>query len=121
MVSDRQGDTAARYTTFTVMRANAVEVNEKNTKAPALDKTVNGEHAISADFNAVLDYVITVTAAAGTDTYTITDTLPTQITLDTDSVTISKNGVDLVITSDYTLTATATGFTLTLTPLPARP
>ena len=116
MVSDRQGDTAARYTTFTVMSANAVEVNEKNTKAPTIDKKVDNLQATSADFNQVLNYTITVTAAAGTDTYTITDTLPTQITLDTNSVTISKNDTDLTITNDYTLTAATTGFTLTLTP-----
>lgn len=116
MVSDRQGDTAARYTTFTVMSANAVEVNEKNTKAPTIDKKVDNLQATSADFNQVLNYTITITAAAGTDTYTITDTLPTQITLGTNSVTISKNDTDLTITNDYTLTATATGFTLTLTP-----
>ena len=116
MVSDRQGDTAARYTTFTVMSANAVEVNEKNTKAPTIDKKVDNLPATSADFNQVLNYTITVTAAAGTDTYTITDTLPTQITLDTNSVTISKNDTDLTITNDYTLTATTTGFTLALTP-----
>lgn len=116
MVSDRQGDTAARYTTFTVMSANAVEVNEKNTKAPTIDKKVDNLQATSADFNQVLNYTITITAAAGTDTYTITDTLPTQITLDTNSVTISKNDTDLTITNDYTLTATTTGFTLTLTP-----
>ena len=116
MVSDRQGDTAARYTTFTVMSAKAVEVNEKNTKAPTIDKMVDDLQATSADFNQVLNYTITVTAAAGTDTYTITDTLPTQITLDTNSVTISKNDTDLTITNDYTLTAAAAGFTLTLTP-----
>lgn len=116
MVSDRQGDAVARYTTFTVMSATAVEVNEKNTKAPTIDKKVDNLQATSADFNQVLNYTITITAAAGTDTYTITDTLPTQITLDTNSVTISKNGTDLTITNDYTLTATATGFTLTLTP-----
>ena len=116
MVSDRQGDTAARYTTFTVMRAAAVEVNEKNIKAPAIDKKVDNQQAISADFNQVLNYTITVTAAAGTDTYTITDALPAQITLDTNSVTISKNGAALAINTDYTLTTAAGGFTLALTP-----
>lgn len=117
MVSDRQGDAVARYTTFTVMSANAVEVNEKNTKAPTIDKKVDELQTTSADFNQVLNYTITVTAAAGTDTYTITDALPAQITLDTNSVTISKNGAALAINTDYTLTAaTATGFTLTLTP-----
>ena len=116
MVSDRQGDAVARYTTFTVMSAKAVEVNEKNTKAPTIDKKVDNLQATSADFNQVLNYTITVTAAAGTDTYTITDTLPTQITLDTNSVTISKNDVDLTITTDYTLTTAAGGFTLALTP-----
>lgn len=116
MVSDRQGDAVARYTTFTVMSAKAVEVNEKNTKAPTIDKKVDNLQATSADFNQVLNYTITITAAAGTDTYTITDTLPTQITLDTNSVTISKNDTDLTITNDYTLTAATTGFTLTLTP-----
>lgn len=116
MVSDRQGDAVARYTTFTVMSANAVEVNEKNTKAPTIDKMVDALQATSADFNQVLNYTITITAAAGTDTYTITDALPTQITLDTNSVTLSKNGAALAIDTDYTLTATTTGFTLTLTP-----
>lgn len=116
MVSDRQGDAVARYTTFTVMSANAVEVNEKNTKAPTIDKKVDDLQATSADFNQVLNYTITVTAAAGTDTYTITDTLPTQITLDTNSVTISKNSAALAINTDYTLTTAAGGFTLALTP-----
>ena len=116
MVSDRQGDTAARYTTFTVMSAAAVDVNEKNIKAPAIDKKVDNQQAISADFNQVLNYTITVTAAAGTDTYTITDALPAQITLDTNSVTISKNGAALAINTDYTLTTAAGGFTLALTP-----
>lgn len=116
MVSDRQGDAVTRYTTFTVMSANAVEVNEKNTKAPTIDKKVDELQATSADFNQVLNYTITVTAAAGTDTYTITDALPTQITLDTNSVTISKNGAALAINTDYTLTTAAGGFTLTLTP-----
>ena len=115
MVSDRQGDAVARYTTFTVMSANAVEVNEKNTKAPTIDKKVDELQATSADFNQVLNYTITVTAA-GTDTYTITDALPAQITLDTNSVTISKNGAALAINTDYTLTTAAGGFTLTLTP-----
>lgn len=91
MVSDRQGDAVARYTTFTVMSANAVEVNEKNTKAPTIDKKVDELQATSANFNQVLNY--------------------------TNSVTISKNGAALAINTDYTLTAaTATGFTLTLTP-----
>ena len=107
MVSDRQGDAVARYTTFTVMSANAVEVNEKNTKAPTIDKKVDELQATSADFNQVLNYTITVTAAAGTDTYTITDALPAQITLDTNSVTISKNGAALAINTDYTLTTAA--------------
>ena len=115
MVSDRQGDAVTRYTTFTVMSANAVEVNEKNTKAPTIDKKVDELQATSADFNQVLNYTITVTAA-GTDTYTITDALPAQITLDTNSVTISKNGAALAINTDYTLTTAAGGFTLTLTP-----
>ena len=115
MVSDRQGDAVARYTTFTVMSANAVEVNEKNTKAPTIDKKVDELQATSADFNQVLNYTITVTAA-GTDTYTITDALPAQITLDTNSVTISKNGAALAINTDYTLTTAAGGFTLALTP-----
>ena len=105
MVSDRQGDAVTRYTTFTVMSANAVEVNEKNTKAPTIDKKVDELQATSADFNQVLNYTITVTAA-----------LPTQITLDTNSVTISKNGAALAINTDYTLTTAAGGFTLTLTP-----
>ena len=115
MVSSRQGDTAAvKYTTFTIKSDAAVEVTEKNTKAPTLDKTVNGEHAISADFNAVLDYVITVTAAAGTDTYTITDTLPAQITLD--SATIAVKQGDRVLTSgtDYSLTVNNNGFSIKL-------
>lgn len=115
MVSDRQGDAVTRYTTFTVMSANAVEVNEKNTKAPTIDKKVDELQATSADFNQVLNYTITVTAA-GTDTYTITDALPAQITLDTNSVTISKNGAALAINTDYTLTTAAGGFTLALTP-----
>lgn len=117
MVSDRQGDAVARYTTFTVMSANAVEVNEKNTKAPTIDKKVNELQATSADFNQVLNYTITVTAAAGTDIYTITARPPPRRSRWTP--TPSPSARTALLSPQYRLhltAATATGFTLTLTP-----
>ncbi len=74
--STREGE--AKYTTCT-LKEPTLSMSEKNDALPQISKKVNGEDAIDADFNTVLNYTITITAAAGTDTYTITDALPSQI------------------------------------------
>ena len=125
MVSSRQS-AEVRYTVFTLNK-NELTITEKNVKTPTIDKKVKNAEAesdayadaISADYNAVLNYSITITAVAGTDTYTITDVLPESITLVENKLAVSKVSgnvtTPLVVTTDYTVTSTTTSFTITLT------
>lgn len=123
MVSSRNTTTQTQYTVFTLKSTSGVSVTEKNLLTPAIEKKVrNGgqyEEAVSADFNTVLEYQITVKAVAGTDTYRITDVLPDQIEF-TNSLTVQKVSGEvtstLATTDDYTVTPNGvTGFELTLT------
>ena len=103
--STREG--ATQYVTFT-LKADTLSMTEKNDALPRISKKVNGEDAIDADFNTVLNYTITITAAAGTDTYTVTDALPSQIDFVTGSLSLKsvKDTAEdnLVESTDYTLT-----------------
>lgn len=118
MVSSRHAEGAApKYTVFTVNSATVVDITEKNEEFPSISKKVNNADAIDADFNTVLDYSITIRAAAGTDKYTIEDTLPTEIEFVPGSLRVSKptgtvltQGVD----KDYTLTMDTGKFTIAL-------
>lgn len=123
MVSSRNTTTQTQYTVFTLKSTSGVSITEKNLLTPAIEKKVkNGglyEDAVSADFNTVVEYRVTVKAVAGTDTYRITDVLPDQIKL-TDSLSVQKvSGAvtsDLATPADYTFTPNGVkGFELTLT------
>ncbi len=123
MVSSRDTITQTQYTVFTLKSTSGVSITEKNVLTPAIEKKVkNGglyEDAVSADFNTVVEYQVTVKAVAGTDTYRITDVLPDQIKL-TDSLSVQKvSGAvtsDLATPADYTVTPNGVkGFELTLT------
>lgn len=123
MVSSRNTTTQTQYTVFTLKSTSGVSITEKNVLTPAIEKKVkNGglyEDAVSADFNTVVEYRVTVKAVAGTDTYRITDVLPDQIKL-TDSLSVQKvSGAvtsDLATPADYTVTPNGVkGFELTLT------
>ena len=102
--STREG--ATKYVTFTLKTAT-LNKTEKNDALPQISKKVNGVDAIDADFNTVLNYTITIKAAAGTDTYTVTDALPEQINFVTGSLSLkSVKGIaeaNLVANTDYTL------------------
>ncbi len=118
MVSSRQNG-EPKYTVFTLNKAT-LEIIEKNAATPTIVKKVNGEEAVSADFNSILNYTITITAVAGTDTYTITDVLPSHIELVADSLKVEKNSGNgplsmLVSDRDYTVTTpTDASFAITL-------
>ena len=103
--STREG--ATQFVKFT-LKADTLSMKEKNDALPQISKKVNGEDTIDADFNTVLNYTITITAAAGTDTYTVTDALPSQIDFVTGSLSLkSVKGTaeaNLVENTDYTLT-----------------
>lgn len=114
MVSSRAvgENETSQYTVFTLNKAT-LAIREKNTNTPAIKKLVKVEddaqyvEAVSADFNATLNYQITVTAAAGTDEYTITDTLPAQIDYVDGTLKIQKvsgNTTTDLDSSDYTVT-----------------
>ena len=115
MVSSRDvGENETQYTVFTLNKATFT-IREKNTNTPAIKKLVKVEgdtdyvEAVSADFNATLNYQITVIAAAGTDKYVITDTLPTPIDYVPDTLQIQKvsdtTTTNLVSNKDYTVNA----------------
>lgn len=123
MVSSRNTTTQTQYTVFTLKSTPGVSVTEKNLLTPAIVKKVrNGgqyEDAVSADFNTVVEYQITVKAVAGTDTYRITDVLPDQIAF-ANSLAVQKVSGEvtstLATTDDYTVTPNGVkGFELTLT------
>lgn len=96
-----------QYTVFTLNKA-AVEIDEKNPVFPQIEKLVNGQKTISTDFNTRFTYTITIKAAAGTDEYTVTDTMPECIKYVTDSLTLQKTvgskTTDLARGTDYTVT-----------------
>ena len=118
MVSSRlAADATPQYTVFTINSGNPVEIQEKNEEFPSISKKVNGEDAIDADFNTVLNYSITIRAAAGTDKYTIEDTLPAQIEFVTDSLQIRKPDGTVLVEGEganYTLTTDQGKFTIEL-------
>lgn len=123
MVSSRNTTTQTQYTVFTLKSTSGVSITEKNLLTPAIVKKVkNGgqyEDAVSADFNTVVEYQVTVKAVAGTDTYSITDVLPNQIAF-TNPLSVQKvSGAvtsDLATPADYTVTPNGVkDFELTLT------
>lgn len=118
MVSSRLAAGATpKYSVFTINSDTEVEVTEKNEELPSISKKVNGFDGISADFNAVLNYTVTIKAAAGTDTYVISDQLPAEITYVDDSLKLTKkDGTALAAGTDYAVATEASGMgTITLT------
>lgn len=112
MVSSRPG--ATKWTTFTLNSGTVLDIREKNDGYPQLEKTVNSKTGVSAETGADLFYVITLKAAAGTETYTITDTTPAGISVKTSTIAVEKNGVAL--TADkYTLSTTGDPTVITVT------
>ncbi len=106
----RSSRTAAdtQYATFT-LKSDAQSITEKNPHYPQIEKTVNGVKTISADFGQVLEYKIVITAAAGTDTYTIEDTMPAEIDFNAGTLAMKKipvTGAESTLTEgpDYTVT-----------------
>ena len=109
--STREG--ATNYVTFT-LKAATLTMREKNDALPKISKKVKGADGgyydgVSADFNTVLEYAITITAAAGTDTYVITDMLPAQIEYVTDSMKMTKDGTECELNVDYTVATDENG------------
>ena len=107
VVKSSRANENPQYTVFTLNKA-AVEIDEKNPVYPQIDKLVDGQKTISTDFNDRFTYTITIKAAAGTDTYTITDTMPVCIKYVANSLKLQKKvgGVtsDLERDTNYTVT-----------------
>ena len=89
VVKSSRANEDPQYTVFTLNQA-AVKIDEKNPVYPQIEKLVNGVKTISTDFNDRFTYTITIKAAAGTDTYTITDTMPAYIKYVADSLKLEK-------------------------------
>ena len=99
---------AGHYNVFTLGKAT-LSIKQKNVQFPSIEKTVNGVKDLSAGSSDTLTYTITVRAAAGTDTYIITDSIPTGITHSND-VTVN----DATQGTDYTITTTSNEIKITL-------
>lgn len=99
---------AGYYNVFTLGTAT-LSITQKNVQYPSIKKTVNDVTALSAGSSDTLTYTITVNAAAGTDPYTITDSIPTGITRFGD---VTVNGA--TENTDYTITTTSNEIKITL-------
>lgn len=105
MTSSRGG---GKISAFTVS-SKAVEITEKNTNLPNIAKTVNDLDEDTVSKNDTLTYKIVVEAAAGTDAYTITDTIPTGVTVNDTTISVTCDN-----SSVTGLTATHTGNKITV-------
>lgn len=119
MVSSRKNSEGEQqYTVFTLMDSST-SVNEKNVAYPSIVKTVNDLNAVTADYNELLNYKIVIAAAAGDDTYTVTDVLPAGIDYIDSTLKVTKNGSTTPLTenTDYTVNVDdqTTGDTVTIT------
>lgn len=109
MVSSRQSSEPL-YTVFTLKDA-ALNVTEKNPMLPNIAKTVNGLNATTADYNEKLNYQIVIAAAAGMDTYTVSDELPPEISYDASTLKVKKTvgGVTTPLTEGTDTYSVSTG------------
>lgn len=86
---------------------------------PSINKTINGEvtKASSATIGDTVSYTIAALVpdmtAYQTYTYKISDDVPAGMTLNQDTITISKNGVAMVKDTDYSITVDEDGFEIT--------
>lgn len=120
MKSDRTNN-APRYTVFTLSGTTPLHINEKNANddLPEIEKTVleDSTNAFGetndADIGQIMTFKLKITATAGTDAYTITDTMPKMQLLSITSVTRNGN----TITEGFTIDPTtgSDSFTVTFT------
>ena len=115
-----------KYTVFTLSSNTALEITEKNdSDLPKFDKSVHEDSAAegafgdsnTADVGEEITFKLTVTAAAGTDTYQIVDKLTNLAFIEITSATVTSgnNTTNLIVNDDYTVTTNTDGFTVTFT------
>lgn len=90
-------------------------IKEKNEK-PEIKKEVQTSTGDWGDKNNAkigdtVEYKVEITVADGAQTYTVYDTMSTGLTFNSGSLKVTANDV---VTTDYTLTPTTSGFTLVL-------
>ena len=112
---------ADQYTVFTLFNSTPLEIDEKNTAdIPKFEKTVledsNSKFGTSntADVGEAITFKLTVTAAAGTDSYQFVDKLTNLAFIGITGATVtSGNNTTNLTTNDYTVTTNTEGFTVT--------
>ena len=110
-----------KYTVFTLSSETALEITEKNkTDLPEFEKTVQEDSdskfgaSNTADVGEEITFKLTVTAAAGTDTYQIVDKLTNLTFIEITGATVtSGDNTTSLTTNDYTVTTNTDGFTVT--------
>ena len=122
MVSDRVAEDS-KHTVFT-LAADNVQVNEKNTVNASIQKFVQEDSNVgnadggwgttnAAEIAQAVNFKIVVTAAAGTDTYVVTDSMPNFTDISTPTYTYSRGHIP---ENGLIYAATADGFTVTFGP-----
>ena len=79
------GDETPEKASAATLYKSTLSINEKNTGLPMIEKKVNGLKSDSAGIGNIIKYEVIITAAAGTDTYSIADTLPAGVDYYTDA------------------------------------
>ena len=126
VVKSSRANEDPQYTVFTLNTDEVLDITEKNEVLPQIDKTVNSKKTDSTDFYTDLNYRVVVKAAAGTDTYTITDNFPNELVWDSTSLSLKlvlkgkdeSAGRTLTENTNYTVTTVTdddTGRVKTLT------
>lgn len=122
MVSDRV-ESDPNYTVFT-LAANNVDVHEKNTMNASIQKFVQEDSDVgnenegwgatnAAEIAQAVKFKIVVTAAAGTDTYVVTDSMPNFTEISAPTYKYSKGELPV---NGLIYEPTADGFTVTFGP-----
>lgn len=91
------------------------KIEEKNGQ-PTIEKKVKNHNNDWVDENTAkigdtVEYKVEIKVAAGAQSYKVTDTMSSGLTFNNSSLKVTANDV---VTTDYTLTSTTSGFTLVL-------
>lgn len=95
------------------VNASDIEITDKNVK-PTIEKTTTDNTENTKRVGETIAYQVVVHAKSGAQKYVLTDTMGTGLELVVESIS-ANDGTDLVAGTDYNVTATVNGFTMTFT------
>lgn len=95
------------------VNASDIEITDKNVK-PTIEKTTTDNTENTKRVGETIAYQVVVHAKSGAQKYVLTDTMGTGLELVVESIS-ANDGTALKAGTDYNVTATANGFTMTFT------